>query len=252
MGRAYTVFAEVYDSFMNNIPYVGWTKKISSYLNAAGVKKNTEILELGCGTGAMTIRLQKAGYAMTGTDLSGEMLNVATRRTRRAGLKIPYELQDMRTLDMQGRQYPVILSLCDCVNYLTDTEELEATLTRVRETLVPGGLFVFDLKTEWFYREELGNTTFTDTCLAGTYIWENEYDPEKRDNHYELTFFIRNRSGLYRKQEETHTQHAFREEEIRETAEKAGLKVRGLYGVDLKSVPDWKGERIYVVLEKEK
>ena len=74
--EAYTGFAEVYDLFMDNVPYKEWSQYLISLLQEYGILEGI-VLELGCGTGKMTRLLAQAGYDMIGVDSSQEMLQVA-------------------------------------------------------------------------------------------------------------------------------------------------------------------------------
>lgn len=58
--EAYTSFAHVYDTFMDNVPYEEWTEYIVGILREYGIDDGL-VLELGCGTGSMTERLAGAG-----------------------------------------------------------------------------------------------------------------------------------------------------------------------------------------------
>ena len=71
--EAYTGFAAVYDTFMDNVPYEEWCGYIKSLLMEQGVKEGL-VLDLGCGTGSLTELLSAAGYDMIGVDASEEML----------------------------------------------------------------------------------------------------------------------------------------------------------------------------------
>ena len=71
--EAYTAFAEVYDAFMDNIPYGEWADYVQSLLTEYGVRDGL-VLELGCGTGNLTELLASMGYDMIGVDCSGDML----------------------------------------------------------------------------------------------------------------------------------------------------------------------------------
>lgn len=244
---AYTIFAEVYDNFMSDIPYMKWADQITEYLTENRLVDNP-ILDLGCGTGNFTVLMADKGYQMTGLDVSSDMLKTAINKTRKAGHKITYSLQDMRNFQMTST-FPVVISVCDSMNYLEDFFDLKSTLECVFETLEPGGIFIFDLKTEAFF-QKLGNQIFTDENEAGYYIWENDYDESRRNNNYYLTFFIKNFKGLYRKQEETHLQHAFRDDEIHLAAEETGFTVKYMLGMDFKSAADFHAERVYYILER--
>lgn len=79
-------FAEVYDIFMDNTDYDAWANYIISLL-PTDFPKGARIFECGCGTGALTLRLNKAGYDVTGSDISRDMLEVAAEKSRRCGKK---------------------------------------------------------------------------------------------------------------------------------------------------------------------
>ena len=76
---AYLGFAEVYDKFMDNVPYDEWTAYLTGLLKEYGVKEGL-VAELGCGTGNVTGRLKAAGYDMIGIDNSPEMLQIAAEK----------------------------------------------------------------------------------------------------------------------------------------------------------------------------
>ena len=80
--EAYTGFAQVYDTFMDNVPYDEWGAYLVSLLKKYGVEDGL-VLDMGCGTGAMTRYLDAHGYDMTGIDLSEEMLTIAKENHRR-------------------------------------------------------------------------------------------------------------------------------------------------------------------------
>ena len=70
---AYTGFAQVYDLFMDNVPYDEWCAYICETLKKHGIADGP-VLDLGCGTGSLTELLADAGYDMIGIDNSEEML----------------------------------------------------------------------------------------------------------------------------------------------------------------------------------
>ena len=77
--QAYTGFAAVYDTFMDNIPYEEWCEYLTGLLKEQGVTAGL-LLDLGCGTGSLTELLADAGYDMIGVDNSGEMLELALEK----------------------------------------------------------------------------------------------------------------------------------------------------------------------------
>ena len=77
--EAYSEFAQVYDLFMDNIPYEEWCSYLETLLKKYGVEDGL-VLDMGCGTGNITEALRRRGYDMIGIDNSEEMLAVAMEK----------------------------------------------------------------------------------------------------------------------------------------------------------------------------
>ena len=220
--ESYTSFAEVYDQFMDNVPYEAWADFLQEILQKEEIRDGL-VLDLGCGTGSMTEALAARGYDMIGVDNSEEMLEIAMEKRVETGHDILYLQQDMQAFELYGTVRAVI-SVCDCVNYLTDPEELEEVFRLVNNYLDPEGIFIFDFNTQYKYRELLGDTTIAENRENASFIWDNYYYEEEKINEYELTLFIREEGEeCYRRYQETHFQRAYTLEEIRELLTRAGL-----------------------------
>lgn len=196
--EAYTSFARVYDTFMDNVPYKEWADYLGKILKEYGIDDGL-VLDLGCGTGSMTEMLASSGYDMIGVDNAEEMLEIAMEKKVESGHDILYLLQDMREFELYGTVRAVI-SACDSVNYITDDEDLTEVFRLVNNYLDPEGLFVFDFNTEYKYREILGEQTIAEDREECSFIWDNYYDEDERINEYELTLFVRDEEQpqLYR------------------------------------------------------
>ena len=121
--EAYSSFAQVYDLFMDNVPYEEWSRYLISLLKEYQVTDGT-VVELGCGTGKMTRLLADAGYDMVGVDNSAEMLEIAGERQEEEERNdILYLLQDMRELELFGN-IRAIVSVCDSMNYILEPESI--------------------------------------------------------------------------------------------------------------------------------
>jgi len=72
---AYETFAFVYDEVMDSSLYKKWLDFSCRHLG-----KRKQLLELACGTGALAVEFAKAGFDVTGLDLSEEMLMIASQR----------------------------------------------------------------------------------------------------------------------------------------------------------------------------
>lgn len=241
--EAYTGFAEVYDMFMDNVPYEEWNTYLTGLLKEYGIEDGL-VLELGCGTGKMTRLLAKSGYDMIGVDNSEEMLQIARDAGEDEG--ILYLLQDMREFELYGT-VRAIVSICDSMNYILEEEDLLEVFRLVNNYLDPGGIFIFDMNTIYKYRELLGETTICENRDEGSFIWDNYYDEEEQINQYDLTLFIKEEKELYRKYEETHFQRAYEVETVQRLLEEAGMEFVVAYDAFTHDGIREDSERIYMI-----
>ena len=236
--EAYTGFAELYDLFMDNVPYDAWTEEIAERLRAEGIADGL-VCELGCGTGELTRRLADAGYDMIGIDRSPEMLDKAMEAelaVEKDHLPILYLLQDIRAFELYGT-VRAFVSVCDTINYLLSEEDLEEVFRLVNNYLDPEGIFLFTLNLPAYY-EEIGDATIAENRDEASFIWENEYDPEEMTNTYGMTFFAREEDGRYRKFEEVHVQRAYTLPQVKELIVKSGLRFVSAEDAERGGAPD--------------
>ncbi len=245
--EAYSEFAGVYDMFMDNIPYREWGEYLIDLLKEYGICDGL-LLDLGCGTGTMTELLAEAGYDMIGVDNSDEMLNIAISKRERSGHDILYLNQDMREFELYGT-VRAIVSICDSINYITEEKYLLQVFRLVNNYLDMGGLFVFDLNTEYKYRQ-IGDATIAENRGEGSFIWENNYYEEEMINEYDLTLFIRGEDGRYDRYMENHLQRAYSLDRVMELLEKAGLKFVTAYDAFTREPVRAESERIYVIAQE--
>lgn len=243
---AYTSFASVYDTFMDNIPYEEWAEYLVGLLKEYGIHDGL-VLDLGCGTGNMTELLATSGYDMIGIDNAEDMLEIAMDKRAESGHDILYLLQDMREFELYGT-VKAIVSICDSINYITEEKDLLEVFRLVNNYLDPKGIFIFDFNTVYKYSEVLGNQTIAEDRDDCSFIWDNYYYEDEQINEYELSLFIRESdSDLYRKYQETHFQKAYDLETIKGLIERSGLEYITAYDAFTKNAPHEKSERIYVV-----
>lgn len=248
-SEAYTNFAKVYDTFMDNIPYEEWGKYLTGLLEEYGVKEGL-VLELGCGTGSMTEILAGKGYDMIGADNSEEMLEIAIEKRGSSGHDILYLLQDMREFELYGTVRAVV-SVCDSVNYVTEEEELIEVFRLVNNYLDPKGVFIFDFNTKYKYQNVLGDRTIAEKRDECSFIWDNYYYEEEEINEYELTLFIQEKENLYRKFEEVHYQRAYTLEQMLRLVKESGLEFVTAYDAFTRKQPTDTSERIYMIAREQ-
>lgn len=264
--EAYSEFAQVYDLFMDNIPYEEWCDYLVMLLKRYGVPDGL-VLELGCGTGNMTEALKRRGYDMIGIDNSEEMLSEAIEKASAEAIESGsagvvgrgpetalkpalYLCQDMREFELYGT-VRAIVSVCDSMNYILEPEELLAVFRLVNNYLDPDGVFIFDLNTRYKYEKILGEQTIGETREDHCFIWDNYYDETSRINEYVLNLFIQGEDGRYDRYEELHYQRAYDLEEIKGLIEASGLRWEGAYDAFTTEPVREDSERIYIIAREQ-
>ena len=237
--EAYTDFAAVYDTFMDNVPYEEWADDLTELLKKNGVSGGL-VAELGCGTGRMTRALAARGYDMIGIDNSGDMLAIAMEQPSEG---ILYLEQDMREFELYGTVAAVV-SVCDSLNYITEEEDLLEVFRLVNNYLDPGGVFIFDLNTVYKYREVLGERVFAENREEAAFIWENWFDEDEGINEYDLSIFVRQEGDRFLRFTETHYQKAWSQERVCKLLQEAGLKLLHVYEAFSEQAPGEKCERL--------
>jgi SAM-dependent methyltransferase len=249
--KIYSDFAYCYDLFMDDIPYDDWAEYLLKLLSDQKVDKGL-VCELGCGTGEMTLRLFDAGYDMIGLDVSEDMLMVARDKMYECAqedeeINIFYTCQDMRDFELYGT-VAAFVSVCDSMNYITDYRDLVKVFKNVNNYLDKQGIFIFDLKTDYFYRHSLGNNSFKQERAEGTLIWNNTYDESTHLNSYDICIDIPDEEDeVYDEISEHHVQRAYSLDEIRQALSEAGMEFIGAKKAFTDEEPDSETERIYVI-----
>lgn len=235
---------------MDDIPYDKWSEYIVGLLKSRGVSDGL-VCELGCGTGEITMRLKKAGYDMIGLDFSEDMLMAARDKMsdKDAG-NILYTHQDMRSFELYGT-VRAFVCVCDSMNYILREEELLEVFKRVNNYLDKDGVFLFDLKTAYFFRNSYGNRTFSQEREEGVLLWENHYDAERRLNEYDLTIDLFDpEENVYDEIKEHHVQRAYEPETVKRLLEQAGLEFIAAYDAFTHVPPKEDSERIYMIAKE--
>lgn len=258
MSEQYSDFASVYDRFMDDTPYRKWCDFLVGTIEKYGVSKPERdaedlldsernlVVDLGCGTGTLTELLYERGYDCIGVDCSEDMLDIAMQKKEKSGSEILYLCQDMRELELYST-VGTIVSVCDSLNYILEEEELLTVFSLVNNYLYPGGIFVFDFNTDYKYREIIGDATIAENREDCSFIWENYYDPEEEINEYDVTVFVEEEKGLFRKFTENHFQRGYTVETMTGLVERAGMKILKVLDADTRDAVTPKSQRVYIV-----
>ncbi len=246
--EVYSSFAQVYDRFMEDVDYDMWVKYLKEIWRNYGLEPKLAA-ELGCGTGNITVRLAKSGIEMIGIDISEEMLNIAREKAEEENAEILYLCQDMCEFELYGT-VDTIVSLCDSINYITEEDDLLQVFKLVNNYLEPKGLFIFDVNTEYKFKNVLGENTFAQSDEDAAYIWQNTYDEIEKINEYYVDFFIAENDGKYLRVEECHYERAYSIEEIKGIIEQSGMEFLAVYDAFTFDMPKENSERIYFVVRE--
>lgn len=112
------------------------------YLDVAGPEPKT-ILDMGCGTGLLTVALAERGHLVTGADPAAAMLEIARRRPH--GDKVRWIESDAAQLDVETRFDLIVMTGHVFQVFLSD-EAIAAALANLRRHLAPNGRLVFETR----------------------------------------------------------------------------------------------------------
>ena len=239
----YGDFAAAYDLLTFNVPY----DEIADYY-AEILRKMTSgkrLLDMGCGTGSLTVRLAERGFDVIGQDASPEMLSIAARKSS----KVMWICQNMEETEI-GDKVNAVISTLDSINHLDGRYAVLNCFRRAAECLESGGAFVFDVNTVYKHREILGSNTFI-YDVDGVYCaWQNTFDPNDNGVDIELDLFFENGDGTYSRGEESFREIAFSADEYCQMLEESGFEVVNIWEYLSYNIPKGDSEKLLVSTKK--
>ncbi len=243
----YNIFAAYYDKLTQNINYAARAAYFDGLIRAnMQVNPNTILLDMGCGTGSLTVKLAHYGYDMIGMDGSQEMLSTALGK---GGEHIQYICQDFQSMDLFGTVNVVICAL-DGLNHLTDYQALEETFRRISLFTEPGGLFLFDVNTPYKHQQILANHTFVYDLEDIFCVWQNFTQEDPLCTEMVLDFFVP-QGKLYQRQQESFQERAWPDEVLQELLKRYGYDCLAVYGGDtLNPLQETDERAVYVARKK--
>lgn len=204
----------VYDKLMDG-DYTTYKNIISQELEG---RENLLILDLGCGSGQMITTLSKYGKVF-GVDVSEEMLAVASSKNSSAN----YLLLDLLDIEELNMKFDFVVSAFDVFNYLENFEQFSNGLRAVYNSMNAGAKFIFDVHTPEKIKYMLEEQPFAYEDDEVSYMWFTYTTEEELEVESELTFFIKQKNGLYKKIEEYQKQRTYEIETIIAECKKIGF-----------------------------
>jgi predicted TPR repeat methyltransferase len=246
---SYNRFANVYDELMKDVPYDLWVERFMEQIQKLQKDCKT-VLDIGCGTGELSIRFSNRGFNVTGVDLSDEMLMIASEKASRYGVNIPFYQQDMKELEGLGK-FDAAVIFCDSLNYLSNEDDVKSTFRRVHEHLTDRGLFMFDVHSIYKMEHLFHNQTYAIADEDVSYIWNCFEGEQQYSVEHELTFFIRDQEAdFYQRFDELHKQRTFDVDLYKQWLNDAGFDLLEILS-DLENLPlNESTERVLFVAKK--
>ena len=227
-----------------NVPYDEIAEYYNSIICANGGGKL--LLDMGCGTGNLTIRLADMGYDVIASDASVEMLSIASSKSDG---NIHFICQSMTETELYGA-VDVAISTLDSINHLGSAEEIQTCFERLAENMEQGGLFLFDVNTIYKHRFVLGNNTFV-YDVDGVYcVWQNTYCQDDEGVDIDLDLFYENEDGSYDRGGESFREIAISQKKLTEMLGRAGFDVVAVYEYLTKEQPKENSEKLMFVARK--
>lgn len=217
------------------------------------VRQTGDVLELGCGTGRLSLPLVKSGARLVGIDRSAAMLGRVQAKARRAGVpdRARFVRGDIRRLPFRTRPgFGLVMAPYGMLQSLTSERDLAATLTSVARVLRRDGVFGIDLVPDlprWSeYKRKVTlsgardarthlslRETVTQDTRARLTVFDQEYverrGREKRVHRFQLTF------------------RTLSVPQMRRRLEKAGFSVRAVLG-DYRGGPWHPDADVWIIL----
>lgn len=214
----YEGLSKVYDKLMEEeFDYEKWYLYLKSFF----INDTKSIMELGSGSGLMTVHLAKDNFDVTAIDSSIDMLSLLENKIRNISKNVKCMLLDISSLH-KINDFDAVLSVCDVINYITNEDDLKRVFEAVYINLKDDGVFLFDVVTKTKLKEMLGKNTYTYLSDEVSYIWYNDY--RKDISYQDITFFILNENGSYDRFDETHIQKYYKNETLINLLKETGFK----------------------------
>lgn len=240
---SYEEFARIYDTVMDENLYDLWFDFSLRHFPA-----NTKnVMELACGTGILSIQLDKAGFAVTGVDLSEEMLTIAERRARDEQAQVNFVAGDMRKL-AGNSDFDVVTCYSDSICYMPDLAAVKEVADGVLSSLRPGGRFIFDVHSTHQIDDIFPDYSYHENAEDFAFLWDSFGGEEEHSIVHELTFFVKEADGRFLRKDEIHHERTY---EIKQfLSALTGFSTVKVYADFEDKTPDENSLRWFFVCEK--
>ncbi|MCH7922801.1 MAG: class I SAM-dependent methyltransferase [Nitrospinae bacterium] len=211
----YTSLAKYYDNIYHYIDYKKQVVHLIELIKNFKKSSNNKILDVACGTGTHADLLQKAGFKVTGLDISKEMLELAKKKNS----NIKFLQEDMKDYKID-KKFGTIICFFNSILYCKNRKELKDALTNFFSHLEEGGILIFDAvdksigknsrKEHYEYKDDSLNIIFEPQWL---------YNQDEDTLNIDIDFKINGK-----KSHDHHTMGAFSFDELKTIIKESGFK----------------------------
>ncbi len=253
--NTYKTTAQYYDSDNKDL----LKDDIDFYIDYAD-KLDGKVLELGCGTGRITIPMAKAGHQFWGLDISEPMLNVLQEKvkceSKTTNDNLNVSIGDMRDFELNQKFKLIFIPFRTFQNLITDEEQKDC-LKCCHDHLADDGLFIVNvfkpwglIDGSWVQPEQTDYETIeNDIKIKRTHI-RKKVDLENQVIYPTLIYYVTDNNGKTEKYYEHLAMKYYYVDQLRELLQKNGFDIINEFGYyDKCSIEDG-GEIIFVCKER--
>ncbi len=247
--QMYDALAPFYAALNSEVDYEGMADFLSSIFKKHFDGEVKDVLDLGCGSGNVTLPLSRHGYGMVGVDISEEMLSEAREKDENAD--VLWLLQDMRSFELYGTVEATVCTL-DGINHLTSAADVKKCLALVHNYLVPNGIFVFDVNSPYKFESVYGTNAYILEADGVFCAWQNTYNPKTRVCRFDVTVFEENSDGTFERYDAATKEKMYTEDAVKKMLKETGFTLLTVLDGYTDSPANEKSERLVFVAKSNK
>lgn len=215
--KPYNKLAEIYDLLMDHVDYDQWSSYVLQLIKK--YHHNPQfIIDLSCGTGNFLLPLYKHFKLLMACDLSIEMVYQSMKKIELE--RIPLFVNDIREMAIGNGRFDCALLLYDSLNYILDEKLLEKSLKEISRIIKNGGIFIFDIVTDFHCREYYANNHESEYWKDLGYFRHSYYDEVSSYQYTEFRIVLNGHTFF-----EEHKQRIYTTDYLKETLKKSTFEV---------------------------
>ena len=240
----YEDLAPYYDILTRDVDYCAFADYYEAVFKRYGISPKL-VLDLACGTGALTWEMARRGYEMIGVDISSAMLAEARHKADSVefGIMPVFVNQSLEMLDLYGTVEAAVCCL-DGMNYIPE-ESIGEVFKRINLFIEPGGVFVFDINSPYKLKNMDGDI-FIDETDDVFCVWRSDYSEADNCCFYGMDVFTRCGEDRWERMFEEHVEYIYEPEKLKELLEEHGFCDVCIFGEMSFEKPPEDEQRIFI------